>query len=61
MAIATAFAFTAVPLLFDVPGSFPLQWAGIAISICLAISLLSGLYPALRASRMDPVEALRSE
>jgi len=61
MAIATAFAFTAVPLLFDVPGSFPLQWAGIAISICLAISLLSGLYPALRASSMDPVEALRSE
>jgi membrane protein implicated in regulation of membrane protease activity len=40
MAIAAAAAFTVVPLLFDVPGSLPLQWAGIAISICLAISLL---------------------
>lgn len=61
MAIAAIASFTAVPLLFDVPGSLPLQWTGIAIGICLAISLLSGLYPALRASRMDPVEALRSE
>ena len=61
LAIAAAVSFTAVPLLFDVPGSLPLGWAAIAIGICLAISVLSGLYPALRASRMDPVEALRSE
>jgi putative ABC transport system permease protein len=61
MAISTAAAFISVPLLFHVPGSLPLEWAIIAIGICLTISLLSGLYPALRASRMDPVEALRSE
>jgi putative ABC transport system permease protein len=61
MALAAAASFTAVPMLFDVPGSLPLEWTGIAIGICLAISLLSGLYPAIRASKMDPVEALRSE
>jgi putative ABC transport system permease protein len=61
MAIAAAFSFIVVPLLFGVPGALPLEWTGIALSICLAISLLSGLYPAIRASRMDPVEALRSE
>lgn len=59
--LATVASFTSVPLLFDVPGSLPLEWAAIAIGICLAISLLSGLYPAIRASKMDPVEALRSE
>ncbi len=61
LVLATVASFTSVPLLFDVPGSLPLEWAAIAIGICLAISLLSGLYPAIRASKMDPVEALRSE
>ncbi|MBE0479811.1 MAG: ABC transporter permease, partial [Dehalococcoidia bacterium] len=61
LVIATIAAYTSVPMLFKVPGALPLQWAAIAIGICLAISLLSGLYPAIRASRMDPVEALRSE
>lgn len=61
LGIAAAASFTMVPLMFDVPGALPWKWTAIAIGICLAISLLSGLYPAIRASRMDPVEALRSE
>jgi len=40
-----------------------LQWhvVGISIAVATVIGLISGLYPAWRASRLDPVEALRYE
>jgi len=53
--------YTMVPVLYGVPGALSPMWVGTAMGISLVISLLSGLYPAIRASRMDPVEALRSE
>jgi putative ABC transport system permease protein len=34
---------------------------GVATAILMMVGLLSGLWPAIRASRMDPIESLRYE
>jgi putative ABC transport system permease protein len=40
---------------------FPWDWAAIGLTVCTAIGVGFGFYPALRASRLDPIEALRFE
>jgi putative ABC transport system permease protein len=40
---------------------FPWNWAAIGLFVCTAIGVGFGFYPALRASRLDPIEALRFE
>ncbi|TCC94536.1 FtsX-like permease family protein [Pedobacter frigiditerrae] len=44
-------------------GAFLMPWAFIMIgfALCVGIGILSGYYPAKKASKLDPVEALRYE
>jgi putative ABC transport system permease protein len=43
------------------PMVYPMEWVAIAVAIGMTVGVLSGLYPAWSAARVDPIKALRHE
>ncbi len=46
---------------FDSPFIVPWKWGLLGLATCFAVGLLSGIYPAIKASRLNPINALRYE
>src|SRR5215470_9532960 len=58
--VAVAISF-AISHLTPFPMSLPMRWVAIAIFVATAIGMIFGVYPAYKASKLDPIEALRFE
>ncbi len=62
LGVATGFAFAKlISMLSPLPAAVELWSVFVGISIGAGVGIVAGVYPASRASRLDPIDALRQE
>jgi putative ABC transport system permease protein len=54
-------AAKSVTVLFGFPSAMPVHWIVVAVVVSAGVGLIFGMYPAVRAARLDPVDAIRHE
>lgn len=63
-AIGVAIAYSIAKLVavaFSIPTALPLVWVTVALVVSSSVGLISGVYPAWKAAKLDPIEALRAD
>jgi putative ABC transport system permease protein len=48
-------------LLVNAPAIIPWEWVAVGLVSCSVVGFVFGVYPAWKASSLDPIEALRYE
>lgn len=50
-----------ITLIMDIKSQIPMFWVVFGLLVCSMIGIIFGIYPASRASRLDPIDSLRYE